>query len=101
MEGGKDEQRKRHVVASRVQSKPYRARKPDSPYTDIELAEAESEPKHSPRVALTSCHPSSCRPAALTSQLGLRPCLCLSLPSPSRRRRLWLCWPFAFRWWRP
>src|SRR6267154_5947534 len=95
MEGGKDEQRKRHVVASRVQSKPYRARKPDSPYTDIELAEAESEPKHSPRVALTSCHPSSCRPAALTSQLGLRPCLC-PCPWPWRPWRHRLSCPFAF-----
>src|SRR6266853_6451165 len=87
-EGGRDEQRKRHELTSKTQSKSYKLKKSAQPEEDIERAEAESEPKNSPRVAPTSCHPSSCRPAALTSQPGLRPCLCLSLPSPSRRRRL-------------
>src|SRR5258706_6077356 len=100
MEGGKDIQRKRHIDASTVQSKSYRPKNPDNPYADIERAEAESKPKYSPRVALTSCHSSSCCPAALTSQLDLQPCLC---PCPWPWRLWWhrSFWPFAFRFGRP
>src|SRR5258706_14709170 len=100
MEGEKDEQRKRHVEASKVQSKSYNSKKSYSPKRDTERAEAESVPKHSPKVALTSCHLSSCRPAALTWQLSLRPWPCLC-PWTSRPRRLEPFWPSVFRWWRP
>src|SRR5882757_4758614 len=94
-EGGRDEQRKRHELTSKVQSKSYKLRKSERPEEDTERAEAESEPKNSPRAALTSCHPSSCRPAALTSQRDLQPCLC---PCPWPWRLWWhqLFWPFAF-----
>src|SRR5258706_13732227 len=97
MEGWKDIQRKRQSVASKFQSKPYSTEKSYSPYTETGHAEAESVPKQSPKAALTSCHPSSCCPAALTSQRDLRPCPC-PCPWTWRPRRLWLFSPFCFDW---
>src|SRR5258706_10152557 len=96
-EGWKDKQRKRQSVASKFQSKPYLTEKSYSPYTETEHAEAESIPKQSPKAALTSCHPSSCCPAALTSQWDLQPCLC-PCPWTWHPQQLWLFWPFCFRW---
>src|SRR5258706_3563075 len=99
MEGGRDIQRKRHDVANKVQSRSYKPRKSYKPNVETEQAEAESVPKHSPKVALTSCHLSSCCPAVLTSQRVLRPCPCLSCLWTWRPRRLGPFWPFSFRLW--
>src|SRR5258706_3563436 len=100
MEGWKHRQRKRQLVESKFQSKLYSTEKSYSPYTETEHAEAESVSKPSPKVALTSCHPSSCCPAALTSQRVRRPCLCLLPWTWKSPRRLGLFWPFSHLFWR-
>src|SRR5258706_8321280 len=97
--GGRDIQRKRQLPESKTQSKPYTSKNENSPNVYTGRAEAASVPKQSLKVALTSCHPSSCCPAALTSQRVRQPCPCLLLWT-SRPWRLGPCQPFSFWWWR-
>src|SRR5258706_9258411 len=94
MEGRKDIQRKWQDETSRVQSKLYSIK--NSPRQDTESTKAESIPKRKPKAAPTSCHLSSCCPAALTWQQDLRPWPCL-FPWTLHPWQLGPSWPFVFQ----
>src|SRR5258706_2949553 len=97
--GGRDIQRKRHVPESKTQSRPYTSKNANSPKVDTGRTEATSIPKHSPKPALTSYHPSSCCPAALTLNRVHQPCPCLwPWTCPWHPLRLGPYQPFPFSW---